>query len=42
MSTPAITMMVVSILLLWGGLIAAMIHLNMSDKKLAKPPGRDL
>lgn len=42
MTSGAITMMVLSILLLWGGLIVAVVHLGMSDKKLVKPPGRDL
>ncbi|NLC99079.1 MAG: methionine/alanine import family NSS transporter small subunit [Actinomycetales bacterium] len=42
MTTPAIVMMVVSILLLWGGLAAAIIHLGQSDKKVEPPHGRDL
>ncbi len=42
MTGPAIAMMVLSILLLWGGLVVAIVHLNRSDKKLQAPPGRDL
>lgn len=42
MTTSAIVMMVASIGLLWGGLLAAIIHLNRSDKKVEPPHGRDL
>lgn len=42
MSGPAVAMMILSILLLWGGLVVAIIHLNQSDSTIEPPPGRDL
>ena len=36
MSTTSIIMMVISMLILWGGLIAAIIHLLRADARLGR------
>lgn len=33
MSTPAIVMLVVSVLVIWGGLLFALLHLRRADRE---------
>lgn len=40
MSTTAIVMMIVSMLIVWGGLALAIVHLMRSDKRTASSGGR--
>ncbi len=42
MSTGAIVMMVLAMVILWGGLILATINLSRSEEATGEPPLRDL
>lgn len=33
MSTPAIVMLVISVLVIWGGLVLALLHLRRADRE---------
>ena len=33
MSTPAVVMLVISVLVIWGGLVLALLHLRRADRE---------